>query len=104
MKDGESIDHRKPQLSETELRFLLNYILGLPVVLGKHRIVASDIPLLAVRSWNVKIRKRAELWIEYEMRRCGMLPKSLREKHGGRPQLDPPQELIRWLPGGKRAA
>lgn len=97
----EYLSEKKTQLSADELCFLLNYVLGLPIVLGKFTIMAPAIPVMAVASWTVKSRKRIELWIEQEMRAAHMLPKAARSP-GGRPSITP-GELLHWIPG-RRAA
>ena len=92
---------RKPELKPEALHFLLNFMLGLPVIIGKRTIAAPEIPLLVVKFWKAKTRKKAEAWIEQEMRHIGML--KFNPSLAGRPPK-PPQELLHWIPGNRRAA
>jgi hypothetical protein len=73
--------HYQPQLTPGQLCDLLNYFLGLPVVLAR-RVTRPGLEPAVLGCWNQRSRGQVELWCDYQMRVAGMLPR--RSCEGGR--------------------
>ena len=90
------------QLTANQLCCLLNYCLGLPVISNKRNIMAPEIPAIVVGLWTMKVQRRAEIWVEREMRNAGALPALPKPPRGKHPKVV--LELAKWIPPGMKAA
>lgn len=91
---------RPPLLSPSELCDVLNYVLGLPEIVGKKTVLRPTIPTLVVSIWLKKpTRLHVELWLDGQLRNAGLGPKPLTD-NTPRPRLHKfvPKELYPWVP------
>jgi hypothetical protein len=89
--------HHQPQLTAGQLCDLLNYILGLPVVLAR-RVARPGLEPSVLGCWNQRSRGQVELWCDYQMRIAGAMPRRSRGEIGRHPDFPvEARRLVTWF-------
>ena len=87
-------------LSTSQLCDLLNFVLGLPQVMGP-RTIRPAIDRFVVVSWRTKpTRRLAESWCDARLAEFGIGPKRRVRYPGRRGGVRAPEELTSWLGSG----
>lgn len=94
------------RLTPTQLCDLLNYVLGLPQMLGTRTVIRPALHPCVVGTWHTKqVRKRAEAWCDARLAEAGISGAQPARKLPGRPHgASMPREMQHWLPTQLRRA
>ncbi len=89
---------RHPALTHTQLCDLLNYVLGLPQVIGQKTVFRPAIHPSVVKSWIVKAQYQAEVWCDVRLREAGLGPRIGPSPVGAHPGKHLPRQAAYWVP------